>query len=214
MGAFGYGSSYSFKDGNLNPGMTDGMGQDPNLMNSSGGMSSMKGSVSRQAASMPNLPMSGQASDPYGINFQKDPSLDMNLAPLFGGQSDNYSQLSFLGLRNNPNSNMDPGAKIAANAIQTANPYAFGGNGRDFGLNTDSYAAGNLGGYYQQAFDYMNSAKARSNNMISDGDGNNLGNALTTGMSTLQSQYQTWLNKMLQGGSYGLNGSATYGGGF
>lgn len=73
MSAFGYGSSYSFKSGDFNPGFTQGMGQDPRQIVSKSGMdtgaSSMKGATPMGAGGMPTLNTGSVSADPFGLNF-------------------------------------------------------------------------------------------------------------------------------------------------
>jgi hypothetical protein len=72
MSAFGYGSSYSFKNGDFNPGFTQGMGQDPRQIVSKSGMDTgmaSKGAMSTGPAMNPTLAQGALSSDPFGTNF-------------------------------------------------------------------------------------------------------------------------------------------------
>lgn len=133
MSAFGYGSSYSFRNGDFNPGFTQGMGQDPRQIVSKSGIDSMKGTSSSMASANPT----GSSANPYGVNFNPDVSIDP------GGITANAGKNPI-----DPNSgylNMQPAGQLAWSAIP------------DMGLSFDNskYAAGDLGSIYQGAFNQL-----------------------------------------------------------
>jgi len=215
VSAFGYGSSYSFKTGDYNPGFTQGMGQDPRQIVAKSGIDSMKGaSVSGPA----QAPSGMSSSDPFGINFsgsKLDPSLD--ISPLFGNPQES-NQLSFLGLRQNVGNlqNQHQSATIAGSAINDVNPYAYYG-GTPGQYSNSQFTAGQNAESYQRAFDYLNNARGRMNFNPIDGSGGDLGSTLDMAMGNVKSRYQQWLDQMLRGGSFGLTGGGlSYGrqGGF
>lgn len=81
MSAFGYGSSYSFKTGDYNPGFTQGMGQDPRQIVSKSGMNTgmsaqgaSKGVSPMGPSAMPSLGVGQVSADPFGINFTPEAS--------------------------------------------------------------------------------------------------------------------------------------------
>lgn len=126
MSAFGYGSSYSFKNGDFTPGFTQGMGQDPRqIVSKSGmdtGMSQQKGAMATGPASSPVLSGGGIAADPFGLNIkpstpEKDPG---------GFNMNTPTQQPFYNLA-----------------------YNFGN------FEDNQYASGNLAGQYQQAFNQL-----------------------------------------------------------
>lgn len=129
MSAFGYGSSYSFKTGDYNPGFTQGMGQDPRQIVAKSGIDSIgKGAMPSANASNP---MSGAGgSDPYGINF--NPSVPIDPKNVVAGAS----PLSL---------DMNPSGQLAYSAMP----------GAGFDFNNSQYAAGDLGNIYQGAFNQL-----------------------------------------------------------
>ncbi len=205
MSAFGYGSSYSFKTGDYNPGFTQGMGQDPRQIVSKSGMDTGTSSKGAMGSGPSSIPLSG-ASDPYGLSFaaNKDVNKDMDLAPLFGnpGQS---NQLSFLALRQNAGNLSDPSARIAGSAINTANPYAYMGARP---TSPDMFGQANAASNYEGAFNYLRAARNRLGGGMgpNDGNGSSLGATLDAAGNSVQAQYQQWLDKMMQSGAFGLTG--------
>lgn len=131
MSAFGYGSSYSFKTGDYNPGFTQGMGQDPRQIVAKSGIDSMKSGLPTGQSAAP----AGTGSDPYGINFNPQVSSDP------GGITANPN-LSAL----DPNFiNMTPAGELAWSAMP----------GNQMSFDNSKYAAGDLGNIYQGAFDQL-----------------------------------------------------------
>ncbi len=202
MSAFGYGSAYSFKTGDYNPGFTQGMGQDPRQIVAKSGIDSMKSGLPSGQSAAPV----GSSADPFGLNFASNPNPNLDIAPLFGNPAES-NQLSFLGLRQNVGnlSLQNQGAQIAGSAINSVNPYAYyGGTPSDAG--TSGFTAGQNAQNYQQAFDYLNSARDRIGFNPTDGSGGDLSSSLNMAMGNVKSRYQQWLDQMLRGGSFGLTG--------
>lgn len=176
MSAFGYGSSYSFKNGDFNPGFTQGMGQDPRQIVSKSGIDSIqKGGMPSQQAAMPTLNgMNGpaNAADPYGVDFKAmAPNTDPGGLRLSmdGGSSDPFWDLAYSSLGS-------PGL----------NPF-----------NESSFTGADVSSNYQKAYNQLTFDKSRAPQMAGRYD---------TQITALQNRYQQWLNQMLKGGSFGLSG--------
>jgi len=173
VSAFGYGSSYSFKTGDYNPGFTQGMGQDPRQIVAKSGIDSMKSGLPSGQSAAP----AGSGADPYGINFNPQISSDP------GGVSSNQNVQNFL----DPNYlNMTPAGQLAYSAMP----------GAGFQFDNSKYAAGDLGGIYQGAF----------NQLAFEGQGSRQPGVYEGYQQNLKNKYQQWLDQMLRGGSFGLTG--------
>lgn len=254
MSAFGYGSSYSFRDGSFMPGPSQGyggMGQDPRQIVSKSGIDSMKGAYS-DPARMPVYTPGDRFSNPYGNTFNNN-NVSADTAPLFG------SNVSYDSLRSNMGNIQNHSARLAAGALGRANPNAFGqGAGSPISFDPSGIAAGEMSNYYQQAYNMLNSSRqnisgsggydvlpfnpnefnfyqtpdfrmggtassaqeAEYRQRYSDWRNQyqqymsgtlpavrQLSTNIDQAMSGLETEYQAWLNKMMQSGAYGLTGS-------
>jgi len=189
VSAFGYGSSYSFKDGNLNPGMTDGMGMDPRSIVP---RSQVKGGLSSGSAPLApgafDTTANGGIGNPYGLNMNREVT-------------------------------QDPGGLTGGGQMTADNPYGISGKDfwslayapNNFGIgvgqtgvSTGQYAAGDMGNMYQGAFDQLNYDQTQA-------PGNSF---FASQKNDLQKRYEDWIKQMMSGGGYGMGGTTSYGGGF
>lgn len=257
MSVYGQGSAYSFKTGDFNPGFTNGMGQDPRQIVAKSGIDSMKGA--EYAGGAPRFPVPGMAqpgqrpavaANPFGTMFNKDAKPgSTDLSPLFGGQNVDYESL-----RNNLANIQNPVAQLAANAIGTANPYAFSPGQKIPSFDMSQYTNSNLSEMYRQAYEMLNLSRQNitrdtGDNRLGPGSWNPMGGdnrgtyrtwddtrmgrepgpadggyqqwldyrnrgqgtmmstALDQAMDQLQTSYQSWLNKQMASGAFGLTGS-------
>ena len=214
MSAFGYGSSYSFRDGSFMPGPSQGyggMGQDPRQIVSKSGIDSLKGAMSNGG---PGIRFEGQASNPYGETFGKSENVDLSrLTGSSGGSNGhfNYYDNSFFGLRNQGQAGYgnDMGAQLAASALPSNQVY-WGGGAPTF--DPSRVAAGEMSRYYNQAYNMLNAGlediRTTGRNPYNEDPrtGVQLSTTYQAGMDNLQKTYQDWLNQMMGTGAFGLSG--------
>lgn len=209
MSAFGYGSSYSFRDGSFMPGPSQGyssLGQDPRQIVSKSGIDSLKGAISNGG---PGVRFEGQASNPYGEIFGTPG--DVDLSRLTGKSGANYYDNSFAGLRTQGRAGYgnDMGAMLAASSLP-GNQVYWGGAAPTF--DPSKIAAGEMSNYYRQAYNMLNAGLADINatgrNPYNEDPrtGVQLSTTYQAGIDNLQKTYQDWLNQMMGTGAFGFSG--------
>lgn len=209
MSAFGYGSSYSFRDGSFMPGPSQGyggMGQDPRQIVAKSGIDSLKGAISNGG---PGVRFEGQASNPYGEIFGTPGEVD--LSRLTGKSGGNYYDNSYAGLRNQGRVGYgnDAAANLAASSLPGSQVYW---NSAAPSFDPSKIAAGEMSNYYRQAYNMLNAGLEDINttgrNPYNEDPrtGVQLSTTYQAGINNLQKTYQDWLNQMMNTGAYGFSG--------
>lgn len=235
MSAFGYGSSYSFKTGELNPGQSGlnfGSTDQRMGMPMSQGMNGIqKGGLSSGSAqqsvspmlppkSAPAMPYNDKA-DPYNMSFGSDINVNMDMTPFYGQdfQDNNSYQArnSFGGIRRAHDTSGFQNSAAAQLAHSVMPNYAYGYNKNPDAFNASTYAPADLANNYQQAYDMLNRGRSELSAGIltqnpTDGDGHYMNSMYDTSINNLQGQYKDWIQQMMRSGAYGFGGSTSYGG--
>ena len=206
MAAFGYGSAYSYNNQNdmAGPGMGSmgGMASNPRSIVP---QSQAKGGIQSAPTTM-GISGGGNLGGVYGVNYDANPTKD----PGFGINAMDWTKQGPVS-DINPYGVNAPAGTLETRAMMTTPSDALGASYGIPRVDVDkmmsTYGAGDLGRYYSQAFDQL--AWEKQNNVGNLGAG-----YYDTKQKEMTDAYEAWIRRMMQGGSYGMGGTTTFGGGY
>ena len=198
MAAFGYGSAYSFN----NMGQNDMLGGTSFSSNprSIVPASQSKGAMQTASSSTGISPQYGSQAGVYGVNYDPTVTKDPGFNPTFDANLNVNNQGSM------PTFNLAYGGSgLTNNSWSSANGWQDLSNPGVLDWSGYNYGAGDVGNFYNQAFQQL--AWDRQSSPAVDG-------FYDSKYANLVKNYEAWVNQMMNSGAYGMGGSTSYGGGY